>query len=169
MSDSLTPYELYNPWNSPGQNTGMDSLSLLQGIFPTQGSNPSLPHCGQILYQLSQHPKVMLNLILALLLQQPRWFWNTQIPSNMNDSLISFIHCLIYLNGQHEIRNLIQISWKTRLKWHTLKTKIKLIGTSALIKWFLRREWSSKWPRVSSLGTACVPSILLSTGTLNWS
>ena len=41
------------PWNSPGQNTGVDSLSLFQGIFPTQGSNPGLPHCRQILYQLS--------------------------------------------------------------------------------------------------------------------
>ena len=38
--------------NSPGQNIGV-SLSLLQGIFPTQGSNPGLPHCRQILYQLS--------------------------------------------------------------------------------------------------------------------
>ena len=35
------------------QNTGMDSLSLLQGIFPTQGSNPRLQHCRQIRYQLS--------------------------------------------------------------------------------------------------------------------
>ena len=41
------------PWNSPGQNTGVGTLSLLQGIFPTQGSNPSLPLCRQILYQLS--------------------------------------------------------------------------------------------------------------------
>ena len=39
--------------NSPGQNTGLGSFSLLQGIFPTQGSNPGLPHCGRILYQLS--------------------------------------------------------------------------------------------------------------------
>ena len=52
MSDPLQPHEL-NPWISPGQNTGVDSLSLLQGIFPTQGSNPGLPHCRQILYQLS--------------------------------------------------------------------------------------------------------------------
>ena len=37
-------------WNSPGQNTWVDGLSLLQGIFPTQGSNPGLPHCRQILY-----------------------------------------------------------------------------------------------------------------------
>ena len=44
---------LFLNWNSPGQNTGVDSLSLLQGIFPTQGSNPGLPHCRRILYQLS--------------------------------------------------------------------------------------------------------------------
>ena len=52
VSDSLRPHELYNPWNSPGQNTGAGSLSLLQGIFPTQGLNPGLPHCRWILYQL---------------------------------------------------------------------------------------------------------------------
>ena len=37
VSDSLQPYGLYSPWNSPGQNAGGGSLSLLQGIFPTQG------------------------------------------------------------------------------------------------------------------------------------
>ena len=53
MSDSLGPYGLCSPWNSPGQNTGVGSLSLLQGIFPTQALNPGLLHCKQILYQLS--------------------------------------------------------------------------------------------------------------------
>ena len=53
LSDSLRPHGLYSPWNSPGQNTGVGSLSLLQGIFPTQGSNPGLPHGRWILYQLS--------------------------------------------------------------------------------------------------------------------
>ena len=53
VSDSLQPHGLYSPWNSPGQNTGVGSLSLLQGIFPTQRSNPGLPHCRWILYQLS--------------------------------------------------------------------------------------------------------------------
>ena len=62
MSDSLRPYGLYiDPWtilriplrNSPGQNTGVGTLSLLQGIVPTQGSNPGLLHCRQILYQRS--------------------------------------------------------------------------------------------------------------------
>ena len=48
VSDSLWPHGLYSPWNSPGQNTGVGSLSLLQGTFSTQGLNPSLPHCRQI-------------------------------------------------------------------------------------------------------------------------
>ena len=49
MSNSLRPHGLYSPWNSLGQNTGVGSLSFLQEIFPTQGSNPGLPHCRQIL------------------------------------------------------------------------------------------------------------------------
>ena len=53
MSDSLQPQGLYSPWNSPGQNTGVGSIVLLQGIFPIQGSNPGLPHFRWILYQLS--------------------------------------------------------------------------------------------------------------------
>ena len=53
MSDSLWPHGLYSPWNSPGQNTGVGNISLLQGIFPTQGSNPGFLHCRWIQYQLS--------------------------------------------------------------------------------------------------------------------
>ena len=53
VSDSLRPHGLYSPCNSPGQDTGVGSLSLLQEVFPTQGSNPSLSHCRQILYHLS--------------------------------------------------------------------------------------------------------------------
>ena len=44
---------LFNPWNSPGQNTGVGNRSLLQGIFPTQESNWGLLNYRQILYQLS--------------------------------------------------------------------------------------------------------------------
>ena len=45
--------ESHSVMSHPGQNTGVGSLSLLQGIFPTQGSNPGLPHFRWILYQLS--------------------------------------------------------------------------------------------------------------------
>ena len=59
VSDSLWPH--YDPWNSPGQNTGVGSLFLLQGVFPTQGLNPGLPHCRQILCQLShkESPRIL--------------------------------------------------------------------------------------------------------------
>ena len=53
VSSSLWPHGLYSPWKTPDQSTGVGSLPLLQGIFPTQGSNPGLLHCRRILYQLS--------------------------------------------------------------------------------------------------------------------
>ena len=61
VSDSLRPHGLYSPWNSLGQNTGVGSLSLLQGLFPTQELNPGLPHCRRILYKLSPKgsPKIL--------------------------------------------------------------------------------------------------------------
>ena len=53
VSSPLQPHGLYSSWNSPGQNTGVGSRFLLHGIFPSQGSNPDLPHFRQILYPLS--------------------------------------------------------------------------------------------------------------------
>ena len=46
-------------WNSPGQNTGMGGLSLLQGILPSQGSNPGLLHCRQILYRATRKAQLV--------------------------------------------------------------------------------------------------------------
>ena len=59
MSDSFQPHGLYSPpgssvhGDSPGKNIGVGCHALLQGIFPTHGSNPGLLHCRQILYCLS--------------------------------------------------------------------------------------------------------------------
>ena len=49
----LQPARLLGPWDSPGKDTGVGCHALLQGSFPTQGSNPGLLHCRWILYQLS--------------------------------------------------------------------------------------------------------------------
>ena len=57
------PMDLYSPLFSPGQNTRMGSLSLLQGIFPTQGSDPGLPHCRRIPYHLSHQGSPFTSLI----------------------------------------------------------------------------------------------------------
>ena len=58
VSNSLRPHGLYF---SPGQNTGVGSLSLLQAIFPTQGLNPGLLHCRRILSQLNHQgsPRIL--------------------------------------------------------------------------------------------------------------
>ena len=58
VSNSLRPHRLYPArllwsWNSPSKNIGVGIHSLPQEIFLTQGSNPGLPHCRQILYHLS--------------------------------------------------------------------------------------------------------------------
>ena len=50
---SLEPSRIPSPWNSPGKNTRVTGHSLLQRIFPTQGSNPGFLHCRHILYHLS--------------------------------------------------------------------------------------------------------------------
>ena len=72
VSDSLWPHGLYSPWNSPGQNTGVGSLSFFQQISPTQGSNPGLPHCRQILYQLSHQGSPRILEWVAYPFSQPR-------------------------------------------------------------------------------------------------
>ena len=68
VSDSLQPHGLYSPWNSPGQNTGVGSLSLLQGIFPNQVLNPGFLNCRQILDQLSHKGSPWQVLIWEILL-----------------------------------------------------------------------------------------------------
>ena len=59
QTSGLYPARLLCPRNSPDKNTGVDSRSLLQGIFPTQGSNPGLPHCRWTLYCLNHQGNPM--------------------------------------------------------------------------------------------------------------
>ena len=82
ISNSLQPHGLYSPWNSPGQNNGVGGHSLLQGIFPTQGSNPGLPHFRQILYHLSHQGNPILRYRTHLLIE------NICIPVH--------VFCLLY-------------------------------------------------------------------------
>ena len=72
-----------------GQNTGVGSLSLLQGIFPTQGSNPCLLHCGQILYQLSHKgsPRILEWVAYPFSLYLPDSVIELRSPALQEDSL----------------------------------------------------------------------------------
>ena len=66
VSDSLQPHGLYSLWKSLGQNTGVGSLSLLQGIFPTQRSNPGLPYCRWVIYQPNHQGSLCLPLAVII-------------------------------------------------------------------------------------------------------
>ena len=80
VSDSLWPQGLYSPWNSPGQNTGVGSLSLLQGIFPTRDRTQVSCIAG-ILHQLSHKgsPKIWSMAYFALLNKVNSYFHPTMI------------------------------------------------------------------------------------------
>ena len=99
VSNSLRPHGLYSPWNSPGQNTGVGSLSFLQGIFLTQELNQGLLHCRRSLYQLSyqKSPYIYICLIEQLTRYLPIKFFNMRealLPSKglpLNQTLLSII------------------------------------------------------------------------------
>ena len=106
VSDSLRPHGVYSPWNSPSQNSGVGSRSLLQGIFPTQESNWGLLQCRQILYQLSYHTYKQSSLNLAQSLNELRGFTLTlsskgkinpdRKMKNHPQLLISYKQCLAF-------------------------------------------------------------------------
>ena len=116
MLDSLWPHGLYSPWNSPGQNSGVGSCSLLQGIFPTQGSKPGLPHCRQVLSQLSyqRSPRI------------PEW------------------EAYPFSSGSFQPRNWIGVSciadgfftsWATSIKRQKLSNSFKNYNSNILFTW----------------------------------
>ena len=97
---------------SPGQNIGVSSLSLLQEIFPTQGLNPGLPHCGWIFYQLSHKgsPRI-LKWTAYLFSRGSSW------PRNQNG-----VSCILY-----------HLSHQGSLTWSRLS--IKIVNKNKLVTW----------------------------------
>ena len=74
------PTRLLCPWNTPGKNAGVGCHALLQGIFPTNGSNPGLLHCWQILYHLSH-----LGIPVLKYLEVTKWYWCLNILNTVWD------------------------------------------------------------------------------------
>ena len=92
VSDCLWPHGLYSPWNSPGQSTGVSSLCLLQGIFPTQGS-PTL-QVDSLPSEPPGNPRLQYSVNIT--------FICTGKPKDQCDSLDCDIH-LIVVNQVHSI------------------------------------------------------------------
>ena len=137
MSSSLQPHGLYSPWNSPLQNIGVGSLSLPQGIFPTQGSNPGLLHCRRILYQLSHSSSIdeawVLFLCPVVLRCAPVWPLlngvggvGAAVVMEMRGSLLAHAACMCP-QSQH-FPFLLSCCWPT---W-----PCDLVGIVALSSWW---------------------------------
>ena len=129
MSDSLWPHGLYSPWNSPGQNTGVGSLSCLQGIFPTQGSNPSLPHCRRIPYQLSHSIVIQLHTHTHTHTHTPFFFFSDWLYSSyitglcplLESSFMKETDLAISMKGpcSHKRLTLFRQTWSEGWSWLT--------------------------------------------------
>ena len=89
VSHSLWLHGLCSPWNSSGQNTGVGSFSLLWEIFPTHGSNPGLPHCRWILYQLNHKgsPRILEWVVYSFSSGSSRHKSQTRVSCTAADSL----------------------------------------------------------------------------------
>ena len=89
------------PWNFPGKSTGVGCHSLLQGIFPTQESNPGLPHCRQILHCLSHQGSSPFSVTCSFFVLVSEWFPQfdlTAFPLSFS-SLLYFYFSEIYVLG----------------------------------------------------------------------
>ena len=106
---------LYSPWNSQSQNTGVGSLSLLQGIFPTQGSNPGLLHRRHILYQLSDQGSP--NIIFGLMNKCTVFIFGHKERRKPN-----FIFCLreCTQNSLHETKKNVKVIYFFRINFPKL-------------------------------------------------
>ena len=103
VSDSLLPHRLYSPRKSPGQNTGVGSLFLLQGIFLTQELNWGILHCRQILYQLSYQGSPIGLIFCQIYPPPPKSIFNAVLIFNDRHVGSYFSH--------HEL-NLYSLKWE---------------------------------------------------------
>ena len=121
---ALWPHGLYSPWNSPGWNTEVGSLSLLQGIFPTQRLKPALPQCRQILYQVSHKGS-------ARMLEWVAYPFSSRSSQPRNQTRVSCIHC-IFINNLKLPGALVKVSIyhaSIIILWHVGCVFIKVIYT----------------------------------------
>ena len=123
----LLPTRLLYAWDSPDKNSGMDSHSLLQGLFPTQGSNPGLLNCRQILYHLRHQGSPVVysrKLIIAFLC---KLFAMQQISVQMHFSLL--LPCHFLKDFPHQVSCEYQSFW---CHWAKANSDLNKLHTTVL-------------------------------------
>ena len=137
--DSLQPHGLYSPWNSPGQNTGVGNLSLLQGILPSQGLNPGLPYCKRILYQLNHKGSPWDETCLHI--THIYWVFHVALVVEKNNNNKPACQCRRHKRGRFN-------SWVEKIPWRRAwqLTPVFLPGEShgqSILLQRVRNDWSN--------------------------
>ena len=134
----LQPDSLLCPWNSPGKNTGMGYHSLLQGIFPAQGSHPCLLYWQADSLPLS-HQEVQLSLRQwFILLFSLACQWPLSLPNRP-----SFLKVLWFLHIGHNIH-----CWEGGRNWIVGPIKLNCLGTLLNVGW--QSGWEGIWRRMNT-------------------
>ena len=132
---TLRPHGLYSLWNSPGQNTGVGSLSLLQGIFLTQGSNPGILHCRWILLPAEPQGKPKnIGVDSLSLLQQ---IFPTQ-ESNLGPLHCRWILYQLSHQGSPQILEWVAYPFSSGPSWHKNQTGVSCIAGRFFTDWAIR-------------------------------
>ena len=132
----LQPTRVFLPWDSPGKDTGVGCHFLLQGIFPTQGSNPGLLHCRQTLYHLSHQgsPKSLYCLIIRINIspvgggrESQKHEWEVQRKTLKNRCFLVWpVHEMagveVIFSSELEVR-----FWRTLRVMHSICNQLKFI------------------------------------------
>ena len=144
VSKSLQPHGLYSPWNSPRQNTGVGSLSLLQVIFPTQRSNPGLPQCRQVLYQLSHKGNPRILECIAYPFSRD-FVQRVLLTQESNQGLLHCRQILYQLShkGNPRILEWVPYPFSSRSSWPRNQTRVFCIAEGFFTNWVIREAQSS--------------------------
>ena len=126
MDCSLPGFSVHG--DSPSKNTGVGCHALLQGIFPTQGSNPGLPHCRQFLYHLSHQARLPNPLVPYI-----TYYFHCS-PYSINFILQQ---CVCYVHFYSGICTLILVPDNKMSVWN-LSSMHKCSWLSLLFKWFTK-------------------------------
>ena len=158
MSDSLRPHGLFSPWNSPGQNTGVGSLSLLQGIFPNPGIQPRSPtlQVDSLASEPQGKPKNTAVGSLSLLQRFFQWIFRADFLYNWlvwsqgsNPGLphcrqILYLLILYQLSHQESARILewVAFPFSSRFSQPRNWTGVSCIPGGFFTNWAIREAWS---------------------------
>ena len=163
---------LLRPWDSPGKNTGVGCRFLLQEIFPTQGSNPGLPHCRQMLYHLSHQGSSEKHLLLLYWLCQSLCVNHNKLWKILKEIGISnHLTCLLrnlYAAQEATVRT---GHGTTDWSWWKWKRRVKKLAYSSTFR--KRRSWhlvpslhGKKWKQCQTLFLGAPKSLQMVTAAM---